>query len=380
MRIALIYHFFAHYRAPVMRELLNNSKHEYVLVGDVRATDPTIKAWVPNDRSRLVVAPGRRICGVYWQSGVLRQAMASNVDVLILLGNAAWPSTWLAAILARLRGKRVLFWTHGWIQKETGVKRLVRNTFYRLAHGLLLYGHMAKMIGIAEGFRPEKLYVIYNSLDTATQREARAGVAESELADIRRSMFDQAERPIVMCSSRLTKVRRLDLLIDAAARLAEAGQPVNLLLVGDGPERQSLEAYAAEKGVWAKFYGACYDEHILARLTMASHLTVAPGKVGLTAMQSLGFGTPVVTHADADNQMPEWEAVVPGRTGGFFTRGDVGSLADAIRPWIDRPLNAQVRARCYEMIDRFYNPGFQRTVIDQAVEGQPADDLFWLKS
>ena len=31
------------------------------------------------------------------------------------------------------------------------------------------------------------------------------------------------------------------------------------------------------------------------------------------------------------------------------------------------------------MIDRFWNPEFQTQVILRAVDGEPADDLFWLR-
>jgi hypothetical protein len=39
----------------------------------------------------------------------------------------------------------------------------------------------------------------------------------------------------------------------------------------------------------------------------------------------------------------------------------------------------QCRADCYTLLDRFYNPVFQRRAIDRAVAGKSADDLFWMK-
>jgi glycosyltransferase involved in cell wall biosynthesis len=170
------------------------------------------------------------------------------------------------------------------------------------------------------------------------------------------------------------------LLIEAAARLRGEGFPVALLLVGDGPERAALEQLAKERNVPAHFAGACYDEAQLARFTMASNVTVAPGKVGLTAIQSLAFGTPVVTHDDISDQMPEWEAIIPGRNGSLFRKNDVAALADSMRPWLAAPgVDAAIRAECHRAIDRFYNPDMQRRAIERAVEGKPADDLFWMR-
>jgi glycosyltransferase involved in cell wall biosynthesis len=113
---------------------------------------------------------------------------------------------------------------------------------------------------------------------------------------------------------------------------------------------------------------------------MAAHVTVSPGKVGLTALQSLAYGTPVITHDDPEAQGPEWEAIMPGRTGDFFRRGDVADLARVIRAWTREPVLAPaIRSECPRLIERFYNPVFQRRAIDRAVSGAPADDLFWMR-
>ena len=129
-----------------------------------------------------------------------------------------------------------------------------------------------------------------------------------------------------------------------------------------------------------KFYGACYEEETLARLIMASDVTVAPGMVGLTAMQSLAYGTPVITHGDFERQAPEWEAVVPGETGAVFECGDAESLANAIRAWLSKnPDREAVRKRCYDIIERYFNPRAQCEIIEQVIAGKPAvEDTYWL--
>jgi hypothetical protein len=125
------------------------------------------------------------------------------------------------------------------------------------------------------------------------------------------------------------------------------------------------------------FEGACYDESRLAALITASNVTVVPGRVGLTAIHSISYGVPVVSHSDPDDQFPEWEAIIPGRTGSYFRKGDVRSLAEAISPWIAIAEPPQeVRAACDTLIDRFWNPAYQRRAIERAVCGEPADDLF----
>lgn len=378
-RVALVYPFFAHYRGPLLQELLARSVHDYILVGDTKG-EGGIETWP--------IPPGtefKRVRLLRWgslelfQLGVVSLSWKRDLDAIIYLGNAHWASTWLSAAMARLLGKKVYFWTHGWTsRKDPTWKNLLRRAFYSLANGLLLYGHFAKMVGIVQGFASERLHVIYNSLDYSRQREIAEKVSPQRLQELRIQLFGGAETPVVICSSRLAPVRRLDLLVEAIALLQDSGHRVNLLLVGDGPERTSLAKLAASKNVAVAFTGACYDESRLAELTLCANVTVAPGKIGLTAMQSLAFGTPVITHDDVDDQMPEWEAIQPGRTGSCFHKGDVADLAEQIKQWTSSAQTSPVvRTECVKIIERFYTPQFQRWAIDRAVGGYPADDLFW---
>lgn len=381
MKVAVAYHFFPHYRAAVLRELLSSHEHDYLLVADERPSDPSIKAWIVEDRSRFVSAPCRRLFGSFLlQPRLVSVSLCRDIDAIIYLGNPYFVSTWLSALIARLSGKRVFFWTHGWTSEERGPKAWFRILFYKLSHGLLLYGHLAKMTGLARGFTAEKLHIIYNSLDYELQKRVRSTIREDELRALKRSLFDCPDHPMVICSARLTRVCRFDLLLGALARLRAEEHPVNLLLIGDGPECDALKAQAAALSLPVHFHGACYDEEVLARLIMAAHVTVSPGKVGLTAMQSLAYGTPVITHNDFQAQMPEWEAILPGQTGDFFQRNDEADLARVIRRWTLTPDPAtETRVECHRIMDRFYNPTFQRRAIDRAVNGAPADDLFWMK-
>jgi glycosyltransferase involved in cell wall biosynthesis len=370
----VIYHFFAHYRSAIMRALLDCKEVDYVLVGDRLDPDNSIKSWQPPE-DRLLFAPCIKITStLLWQKGLVRLALRRDIDVMIFLGNVNFLSTWSAALIARLTRKRVLYWTHGWIRNEQGIKAAIRSLFYHLSHGLLLYGNRAKMIGVKNGFTGDTLYVVYNSLDYEAQRIARANITESHTKQVRERIFAHPSNPVLICTSRLIRLRGLELVLGAMSELQGQGFETSLLLVGDGPEREYLEKMARDLHLAVHFYGPCYEEACLAELIMSANLTVAPGKVGLTAMHSLVYGTPVVTHDDPADQMPEWEAIVPGRTGDFFRRGDVHDLAMTIHKWCVRPWpDAGVRQQCMEVIDQFYNPEFQRRVINRAVSGLPAE-------
>ncbi len=391
LRAAVIYPYFPHYREPVMRELMRpaseRSNITYTFVSDttcplpnLRLVDPAlVDASVEGRRLRWRFLRTGWLKGpLHWQHGVLRLCWAPDLDVLIVLGNVTCISNWLLAPLARLFGKRVLWWTHGLIKPSSPRHRILSSLLARLAHGLLVYGHGGRRNLAAQGVDERNLYVVYNSLDHSAQVALRETLDADLLFHTRRSLFPNPDYPVLLWIGRLTSVKQLDWILRAAADLEAQDRPVNVLMVGDGPERASLEALAASLGLQNRvhFFGACHDEERLAPLIAMSDVCVAPGEVGLTAMHALVYGTPCITHDDPEHQMPEYEAIVPGRSGLLYRYGDRQSLTATIEEWLSsHPNRTQVRADCEDMIDRHYTPRNQAAIIDAAVRGLPATEV-----
>ena len=362
-----------HYREPFFKELIRNGQHEYFFSGDIKDREGKIESFPIEETDRLWPVRSFYLGSVLLQPGLVWILLTKKIDCLILLGNAAWPFTWITALMGRLSGKRVLFWTHGWIKKEGGVKGFVRNSFYRIAQGMLVYGNISKKIGVESKYPEDKIYVVYNSLNFKKQQQYFENVSQNQIAEVKR-YFKNPDFPILICCSRLTQTRRLDLLFDAAKILADSGSPVNILLVGDGPETEQLSLLAKKLKLDVKFYGACYDEEMIATMTAASTVTVAPGKVGLTAIHSMTYGTPVISHDNPSEQMPEFEAIVPGVTGDLFTYQSVEDLAQVIKRWTHSSPPSSCE-NCIRVISDRYTPEFQREIFDAAVTGIPPCQL-----
>ena len=305
--------------------------------------------------------------GKAWYStdGVKKLLKDKRYDRYLMIGDAHDLSTWRMLILKNLwyRKKRIYFWTHGWYGKESRVERSIKRIFYKMVDGVFLYGNHAKEVMLQEGFKGDNLYVIHNSLDYNAQLEIRNKIKSSSLYQ---DQFKNSNKNIIFLG-RLTKVKQLDMLLDAASILKEKGELYNITFVGDGVERKALEQKAynlgIQKQVW--FYGACYDETKNAEFVYNADLCVSPGNVGLTAMHMMMFGTPVITHNRFELQMPEYEAVVPYKTGLFFRHGDVNDLGEKIQEWFQTNGNqrAEVRQLCYQEIDTQWNPEFQIAVL-----------------
>jgi glycosyltransferase involved in cell wall biosynthesis len=236
-----------------------------------------------------------------------------------------------------------------------------------MVDGVFLYGNYAKNLMVQNGFNSNKLHVIHNSLDYDVQLPIRDSLTINELY---KGHFKNGA-PVLCFIGRLTSVKKIHILIDALYIMNKRGTHLNLILIGDGEERKSLEDKVNQlelsDRVW--FYGESYDERTNAELLYNADLCVAPGNIGLTAMHAMMFGCPCMSHDDFPYQMPEFEAIIPNQTGNFFKRDDVQSLADSIENWfaVNGNRREEIRKACYQEIDMNWNPHKQIEIFKQVI-------------
>lgn len=291
-------------------------------------------------------------------------------DFVVIPGVIRCLSEWriISKLGRQKRGPKLFLWTHGWYGKETGLQKIIKKKFFSKVDGFFLYGDYAKNLMIQEGFEESRLHVIKNSLDYDGQLELRNKIATS---DIYTSHFGN-NHPVIVFIGRLTPVKQLNQLIDAVAMLKQKGEEYNIALIGDGEMKEQLTLDAKKQGleqnVW--FYGSCFDEKTNAELIYNADVCVAPGNIGLTAMHSLMFGCPAISHNDFKWQMPEYESIHAGVTGDFFERNNTASLADCISKWFKEHKNKreEVRQACFNEIDTCWNPHYQLNLIKKVFQ------------
>lgn len=304
---------------------------------------------------------------VFWNVGMLKLLFKKEYQTYFMLFETRCLTTWVFFWLAFLffKDKKFYIWTHGWYGKETGIEAKMKMWVYRHVTGIFVYGERAKKLLEEQGISPKKIFAIHNSLDYDKQKIIRESLKPSLV------YFEHFgnNAPVIIFIGRLTKVKQLDLLVDALAELKERGELYNLVFIGDGVEGNNLQKKVHSLGisdqVW--FYGASYDEKINAELIFNADLCVAPGNIGLTAMHVLMFGCPAISHNDFKWQMPEFEAIQDGKTGTFFQRGNKESLVSVISKWFSVNGNKRDRVRktCYTEIDERWNPLYQINLIKE---------------
>lgn len=137
--------------------------------------------------------------------------------------------------------------------------------------------------------------------------------------DSERFTFSEQKGDFYLASARLISYKRMDVIVEAFNWLGW-----KLVIMGDGPERERLEARAMDN---IEFVGHVSDEERQRLMGEAKLVVVAALEdYGLVPVEANVSGTPVVAYGKGgvlDTQKP-------GMTGVFFNRQSPGSLVSAL--------------------------------------------------
>lgn len=153
---------------------------------------------------------------------------------------------------------------------------------------------------------------------------------------------DTPKERLVLAVARLTRFKRIDILIRAAARLRQRGyDDVRWVVAGDGEARPALRALAVELGVddLVLFAGRLSSDALVDYFNRALIVAVtAIGEpFGLVPLEAMAAGAAVVC---SDSGGPV-ETVQHGVTGLHFRSGDVDDFAHKVATLLDNPQQAR---------------------------------------
>lgn len=367
MSICYIGNIASHYRANIFSRMCNDLSCDFYF-GQPKGISQTIKtlplSFFSTHAEMLQNVYFPRIGG-FWQKNAVK-LLRNKYDVYIITGDLSCYSTWVILLLNYFfYHKRIVLWGHGWYGRESFSKTIIKKVYYALSDRILVYGDRAKQLMEKQGINSKKIFVVHNSLDYEQQQDV---IKHLPLSNPIQNHFKN-EYPCIIFTGRLMPPKRIDMILEALSQLKREKTIINCVFVGDGPEKQNLESIVSrlnlKNQVW--FYGACYDELIIGSLYWHADLCVSPGNVGLTAIHSLTYGCPVVTHNDFANQMPEFEAIIPGKTGDFFDHGNVASLKETILKWIDlsRLNKPEIQQHCFQTVQEGWTPDYQVRVLKE---------------
>lgn len=222
-----------------------------------------------------------------YQRGLMSWLKQQNPDALIMEANPRYLSTPMAVKWMHNQNKPVIGWGLGApspLRPSPG-GRGVWAHFINQFDAMIAYSQRGADEYAALGFPRENIFVAHNSV---------ALPPPSPLPK-RRSTFDpsassgQALRPVILFVGRLQARKRIDQLLRACAEI----QNVRLVIVGDGPERATLESLAREIYPGTEFVGAKHGGELKPYFSEAD-LFVLPGTGGLAVQEAMSYRLPII--------------------------------------------------------------------------------------
>ena len=163
--------------------------------------------------------------------------------------------------------------------------------------------------------------------------------------DSSRFIFSEQKEEFCLVSSRLLSYKRIDVIVEAFNWL---GYP--LLIIGDGPERERLEAKAMTNIRFLGYVSDTERSHLMAKARFV--IVAALEDYGLVPIEANASGTPVIAYGAGG----VLDTQVPGQTGVFFDRQTPEALQSAF-------LNAMKRSWDYRAIQQYAIDNFAECVF-----------------
>ncbi|HEY2966442.1 MAG TPA: glycosyltransferase family 4 protein [Actinomycetota bacterium] len=285
----------------------------------------------------------------------LHEAVGSFGAEVVLFG-AVYPLALLGPSLAEI-GTPYLAAAHGfeyWLSIAPGTHALVRRATSRAVRvPVMCSGFIARVVRTAV---PDDVpvSVMYPGADLEAFRPDLPYEDLTELHGV-------ADRPLIVCVSRLVARKGQDVLIRAMPQIRRDVPGASLLIVGEGPDRDRLARLAADAPDGSVAFAGQVSEGDLPRYYRAGNVFAMPCRSRLGGLEVEGWGNvfleaaacarPVVVGDSGGAR----ESFVPGETGLLVNGSDVAEVADAVGSLLADPQRAEAMGRAgRERVERAF--------------------------
>ena len=272
-----------------------------------------------------------------WQKGITSWLTGWDPDALVMEANPRYLSSRPAINWMKDRDRPIIGWGLG-APSDSGFlarsRTWIRNKFVKQFDAIIAYSTIGaeqyKLLGVPE----DRVFVAHNAVSPRPAQKPH------------RALGQEANQRILYVG-RLQARKRLDILIRACALL---NKKPDLIIVGDGPEREALEALAAIEYPGTLFMGTLQGEDLSSQYLQAD-LFVLPGTGGLAVQEAMSYGLPVIV-AEGDGTQND---LVSGGNGWLIPANNMEKLRETLDQALGDPrLLAEMGDRSFQLVrDRF---------------------------
>jgi phosphatidyl-myo-inositol dimannoside synthase len=289
--------------------------------------------------------PERFLWPVHDVARRLHEAVRSFGAEVVLFG-AVYPLALLGPSLAET-GTPYLAAAHGfeyWLSIAPGTHALVRRATSRAARVPVMCSvFIARVVRTAVP-NDVPMSVMYPGADLEAFRPDLPYEDLMELHGV-------ADRPLIVCVSRLVARKGQDVLIRAMPEIRRDVPEASLLIVGDGPDRDRLERLTADTPDGSVAFAGQVSEGDLPRYYRAGNVFAMPCRSRLGGLEVEGWGNVFIEAAACARPVVVGdsggarESLVPGETGLLVNGADVAEVADAVGSLLADPERADAMGR-----------------------------------
>ncbi len=324
-KLLIVQRILPQYRAPFFERVAQESCSRVVVAHGKPMRSEGVRVASDTSFARAELSNkyfGNRSHYLCWQAGLANVCEKEQPDIVVMEANARLLSHWSTIRKIKSRGRPVVCWGLGTVNQHPHrltdhARWQLLNRFYRSFDVLIAYSSKGAKDYESFGIDSSRIFVAPNSVSTDLARDIHS------LPGTTRKVQDNSGAPRVLFVGRLIAEKKVDDLLTACSQCPS--QP-ELLIVGDGPDRERLQATAKSTYPTAKFVGHKTGRE-LRELFRSASLFVLPGSGGIAVQETVAFGLPVVVGAGDGTEI---DLVVNGSNGFLFNSGDIDAMSQHI--------------------------------------------------
>ena len=348
---------------------------ELIVVADLESNDPLNQYLGEDLKFKVVHVSQVQYSGIVLRKGLLKVLRELQSDIVVFSGYTRDISQLLAMLHHKILGKQFGVWG---MFHRIGGPRFVTNTYFRivgvLASRCLTYSRIGAINLVGLGIQKCKVGIVGTAIDESKPRIQMFSRTQDELEKFR-DLHNLVGKHIILQVVRLSRIKRPEILIEAATALQHIRSDLVFVMIGDGEMRHELETLVNNRGLRDsfRFIGALYDEEELSRWYLCADAFVVPTFIGLSAHHAMSYGVPVITDDSLDSQGSEFDILSPGLNSLTYCEGDPNDLAEKINKLMITPgLRSFLAINARKTIDNVYNLDNKvKNFIEQIIKINP---------
>ncbi len=342
VRVMIIQRILPHYRTGVFRRFSEHFNNLSIVFGNP-SKDESLK----NDTSQLPVnffevrnhypAGSSKI----FISDLKSLMSVKKPQVIISVFNIGNLNLYRLFLLRKVLGFKLILWSFGYdpvrgFDPKKSFADKIRLLMCQKADAVIFYWQKGREEVERFSARKDHYFVAPNTLDTVELTSLRK-TFDLKGRDIIRKDLGITGKNHFIYVGRLLADKQIDLLINSFGILNSRSSDARLTIIGDGPERESLQTLAGTiSGI--EFKGEILNDEQTGKWLYASDALVMPGRLGLSVVHAFCFGTPVISQAKDGYYHGEGIGYLKDGINGFLAKdGDAEDIARKMSVLCDDP-------------------------------------------